>query len=1230
MKKVLFSVCLMMGISGLLTSISGFAQNWQSKTDRMWGNYCYREKGGTWMDAQTTNGSLTTSNMASDIVLAYYWRIPKGKVRADMLWTNAYLRMANMQVVVTYPATGDTLATNTISSTGIRSEDHIDDLFGTIDFPEDDFYRVQISSEHWNYIRYIKYFTFQRESTDSVMIPRNFGGTSPHMNSGGSSDPDAPGGAAYDWAYVECMTPKQYSYTATFYMPMSVGSSYMGMQNSGPNGNDVNRNILFSVWDNGNMDANPHLPLYMQSRVMDGNQEAVHTHAGGEGSSASVMLKDSPNWWRPGHWTQFLLNVRPEIVKIPSSGTLNPDSTFDYSNTIMSVWYKVDTMPAWRYLATIRSSGRSNMLQSWGAFMEPFTSYHGQMLHRMFMRNGMLRSASTGKWYHVNRASFYIPTYGRDFHYDVGRGASSEYPATFFMDMGAYIHIHDSASVVPLATDKSCVDTINTDRLLTRVEEAIHRDSRLDKNWLVNETADFLPGSTWTVDNQQTSGGGVNGTPSNMIDDNDKTLWSSTAGFPNNVVLSAKADQTISSMYLFWENKYSWRARLLDVYTSEDGADWQLAFDSLEIRCEDTTQVSFPHPVTASHFKFVFYKGWDSKNLSINTLKLRGAYNLDRVKALAQKQIKNANQFTYFSSEALKPVVDAYQDGQTTDANALAAALRQMFDQNMPLNYSRVTAAARFTKGRAYVMRNVNGYGYLVATPNDTLSVVGATSDDAIEGYKTAVDVSDPYANWLILRDERYSGAYLYNVGAKKWLNLSADGYLSDEPENFTLNGSTNYYFRSSEGYVAANSTTTGASAETSPNKFAMFNFYDNYQLRQPDSLASELQAKVEPEQKVELYKANIRQMLYAPLNVVGGFTSEAARQTLQSAYDNADQDTAAFIHAVENVDVVAFDPDHEVYNIVSTYSGLQDKPYFSSNTSGSLQSLAQSNGTDQIWRFQSKNDGYTMHSNGRTILSFTKWNESVRTSTDATAGIPLVLSEVNMGNYAIGLGQYCNFMINGSAEPMNVQSTRTGGTLWQLSPQTTYSVSMNGAGVQAGYFDFAIRLPEGLNAYTANYVTPQGVIKLTQLNGVIPPNTPVLLRGEKFQQYTLEILNTPEALDSANIFRGTYERNSSLSKGSFYSLSSSNGAPVMRKPALAMVSAGNIYLNWEDGMPQLDTYTFDFDDLVDAITTAQAGSGANASADDTDAPIYTLDGRRVPTTVKGNIYIRNHRKILE
>lgn len=1219
MKKILLALCL-------ITGIGATAQNWQSETDKMWGNYCYREKDGTWMDAVTNNGTMSVMPSSNNIRLAYYWRIPKGKVRADIAWTNKYLRLAKLNVVVTYPATGDTLAKNTISNNDISSKERINDLFGTINFPEDDFYRVEISSPEWSYVRNIKNFTFQRESTDPVMIPRNFGGTSAHMFSFGTTDPSAPYGSAYDWGYVECMVPPQYSYTATYYMTMGPANSYMGMQNSGPNGNDVNKSVLFSVWDNGNMDKDPNLPLYLQSRVMDGNQEGVHTHAGGEGSSASVMLKDRTTWWRPGHWVQFLLNMRPELVKVNSGDQNNPDATFDYSNVIMSVWYKCDTMPSWRYLATIRSSGQTNLLSGWYCFIEPFTSYHGQMMHRVFYRNAMMRSASSGLWYSRNNVYLTTDHYDRDFHYDFGRGASQEYPGAFFLDMGAYVHQHDSANVIPLVTDKTCVDTINTDRLLNRVEQAIMRDSRLDKNWLINLTADAIPGSTWQIDTKNSSPQS-SADLKNLIDDRYNTKWSASDGMPYSVALTASTPQTVSSATILWEDKYSSRMRYADIYTSEDGANWKMAFDSLEIRCEDSTQISFPAPVTTEHLKMVFYKGWDQTRLSINTLRLRGAYNLERAKALAKKYIDNANEYTYFSSEALQPVIAAYQDGNTTDADGLVAAMRKMVNTNMPLNYSKLTSSSQVVKGRAYTLKNVSGHGLLAATKDNKLTTLGATITGAQTANAAAANITDPYQNWLIIRSELYDNVYLYNVGARKFVNTAAEGQLSDEPEALNLRGgSGSFYFRGTKGYVGVDATNNSYPLASLVQDYCQFAPYDNYVMRQSDSLATQLFAKVEDQNKLSLYKKGINEMLNAPVGVVGGFTSEQAKQELQSAYDNADNDPEAFIKAVENVDVIAFDPENEVYRISSTTDKLADKPFLSSTTTETLATLAQSNEMDQIWRFQKRNYGYTMHSQGHVIKPIISSINAIPTSSDPAQSGTFVLDEVTMGKYAIGPAQACSYMINGATSPMRTSYRTNDGSQWYLMPTTSYSVTLNGAGVRSGYFDFAVRLPEGLNAYVANHVTGDGVIKLTHLNGIIPPNTPVLLRGEKYQSYVLDILNTPEALDSANIFRGTYLRTNSLPKGTFYTLSSSNGQPVMKKPALAVISANNIYLPYEDGMPQLDTYTFDFDDLVDAVNTAVIPQQQDCA----NSPAYTIDGRRAFTTQKGNIYIQGRRKVLK
>ena len=104
----------------------------------------------------------------------------------------------------------------------------------------------------------------------------------------------------------------------------------------------------------------------------------------------------------------------------------------------------------------------------------------------------------------------------------------------------------------------------------------------------------------------------------------------------------------------------------------------------------------------------------------------------------------------------------------------------------------------------------------------------------------------------------------------------------------------------------------------------------------------------------------------------------------------------------------------------------------------------------------------------------------------------------------------------------------------------------MNSAGVAGAYFDFAIQLPEGLQAYTVNHVTPDGVIKLTQLQGIIPPATPVILRASAYQKFDLPILNTTETITAANNLRGVYTRTTSLPKGTFYTLNTAAGQPVM------------------------------------------------------------------------------------
>ena len=89
--------------------------------------------------------------------------------------------------------------------------------------------------------------------------------------------------------------------------------------------------------------------------------------------------------------------------------------------------------------------------------------------------------------------------------------------------------------------------------------------------------------------------------------------------------------------------------------------------------------------------------------------------------------------------------------------------------------------------------------------------------------------------------------------------------------------------------------------------------------------------------------------------------------------------------------------------------------------------------------------------------------------------------------------------------------------------------------------------------------------------------------------------------------------------------LTNSNGKPVMKKPTIAVVNANSVYLPLAESMPDLATYTISEDD----ITAVKEIRNEELEIRNDGQSTYDLHGRKVTNTVKGNIYIQNHRKIL-
>lgn len=1202
------------------------AQNWQSTVDNIVANYCYREKDGKWYDAPTNGGTMSDMPKDNDIVLAYYWRIPEGKVKATIVWTNNYVRQAKMNIRLIRPTTGEVLAENSIGNTGISSQEHLDDLFGTVSFPADEFYRVEISSPDWSYVKNIKRFEFMRESDKPVLIPRNFGGTSPHMGDFASTDPYAPTGNAYDWAYVEGMVPQEYSYPGTFYMTLGTLSGYMGMQSVGKVGDDdFNRSVLMSVWDAANMDEDPNLPEYMQSGVMTGHPDAVHTHAGGEGSSASVMLKDQTKWWRPNKWVQFLQNTIPEAITVYGKTTDGRDTVFNYENTICSSFYKMHDESEWRYLATIRGSGINNLMPGWGAFMEPFTTYAGQFKHRSFLRHPAMRAANSGKWYSRNRVSYGDGVYDRDFHYDYGRGASEEYDNCFFFEMGGYGLQNDSAKTVALASDMTFVDTIDIARLESLIDASIKRDQRILFNTQADQTADNIPGSAWTpIAAHCTDASQV----PKLLDGDENSAWVSGRGFPYTLAFEAKEEQTLTSLNFYWAYKYDYRCLYVDLQTSEDGSGWTTVFDSLEIRTGiDRPNVSFPEAVKTRFVKLRFYHPFTLNNLMFNELRFRGDYVPERILELARKNIEEAGTLNHYSKADVQELAEIYDNGNCTDYHALAQAFKRLAENGNYYKYGRVANKIHISSQRAYVLQNMNGHGTLCATANGHLSTLGATASGTLSQFQPVADISDPLCNWMILHDEHYSGYYLYNIGLGKWLNFSTDGLLADTPQSLDVKSyGKGFTFAAGSNAVGVNSTVeAGGIATNNSSVYSQFFVYDNYQMRQPIGVRDSLQLITEQLDKVVSYKNGFANMINAPVGVVGGFRSEAARDALQAAYDNADTNPQAFIQAVENADIVEFEPATTLYRVRSTDES-NATPYLATANDQYLYCLTADNGPAQLWSFRPKNGGYTLHAQGMVLkpLGNTTGSQPLLTDDYSKSGT-LVLSEKEWGKHFISRAQNYAPAIGAGSSPLRTVALTNQGATWYLEPCPTISVTMNSIGVSSFYADFAITLVDGLKAYVASYVTQDGVIKLCELTGTIPPRTPVLLRGDARQKYELQASVDAPAFEMHNAFGGVYTRTTTMDKNAIYTLATDGDKPVMKKPVISLVSANSIYIPYKDNMPALSTYTFDFNDLVDSVESAAAAE----SVDNNDAgSVYNLRGERVLHTQPGHIYIQRNRKV--
>ncbi len=217
----------------------------------------------------------------------------------------------------------------------------------------------------------------------------------------------------------------------------------------------------------------------------------------------------------------------------------------------------------------------------------------------------------------------------------------------------------------------------------------------------------------------------------------------------------------------------------------------------------------------------------------------------------------------------------------------------------------------------------------------------------------------------------------------------------------------------------------------------------------------------------------------------------------------------------------------------------------------------------------------------------------------------------------------------NGRAEEVWVQDPMT--NLPMLKLFATYKVPSSGIGTFSAKAKFTV--PDGLTAhYCKTYDKEKGTISVVAIDGVVPANTGVLLKGEPGETYTLTGTNSEAASVTDNALVAVTEQTSitqtvkiddveytnfGLSYGVFKKVNSKGGTVKANRAYLQIrtsaltpaAEAQGIMLVWDeetDGISSLSTNLSPSREVI----------------------YYDLQGRRVAKPAKG-LYIVNGKKVI-
>ena len=684
-----------------------------------------------------------------------------------------------------------------------------------------------------------------------------------HLNGFESTNARLPQGNVYNWIYNEVQIPEDADFQGTYVEAFGFHNGYIGIQNNGRMADGkTNHTVIFSSWDNGDTDSNPTLAGYKRSGVIAIDSTLKNTVAerfGGEGTGVHVLLNG--DYWKPGHWVRFLVNVQPEQIQLKDGS--------NYENTIISAWYNVRGLDdKWHYISSQRMAGQVNYFGSgFNAFLEEFTrgaTSQGQMPHKAYYRRIFTRSMQGGEWF--NRNIFWFG------HTDGGtaKGARNDIYQTkvnydgedaAYMQSGGYIEPKAGSPITLKYVEPG--DFLPSDSVLAQLQaqyvaKALHTQEVQRMNTRMNDTYEEIPQKEWQLkgkSSEETVGEGSNGRAALVLDGDAKTFWhtewqsGSNKRFPHYLEFVHTGATTLNRIVLQNDAKHSgnrYRARkvVVQVVDSKGKTTTQGTYtlgngDQQEIVLSPALELS-----ENERLRLRFTEGYDRNEGMMAVSEIRfEKKNLERLREVFMAEYNSAGQWNHYTRTDVEKYLGEVKTHLATATDAeIQSALLMLSQKGKVIKYLPITNLAALNAERCYVLTNAEVSGVLVqpegAVAPTLRNVDAKRATNTLDTYAQTMSVADSAANWLLVADEQSGSAtqyVVYNLKSGMFLQPAKGDVaatMGDKPAKFRLTQQgSNFKLNSAVGgssLVAHPEAAEGKELTGRGTKGAVWSIYEN------------------------------------------------------------------------------------------------------------------------------------------------------------------------------------------------------------------------------------------------------------------------------------------------------------------------------------------------------------------------------------------------------------------